>query len=75
MTIESISHNAARLWKIMNDGTAWCYERLRNVSQLSDRDINSVLGWLAREDTIEITHDPASREEMFRIRHLWEGCF
>lgn len=72
MTIETISRNALRLWQVMNDGTAWCYERLRKVSQLSDREINAALGWLAREDTVEITQDPVSNEESYRIRHFWE---
>ncbi len=72
MTIETINHNALRLWQIMNDGTAWCYNRLREVSQLSDREINAAIGWLAREDTVEITHDDVSDEEEFRIRHFWE---
>ena len=72
MTIETISRNALRLWQVMNDGTAWCYERLRKVSQLSDREINAALGWLAREDTVEIIQDPVSNEESYRIRHFWE---
>lgn len=72
MTIETISHNALRLWQIMNDGTAWCYNRLRQVSQLSEREINAALGWLAREDTVEITQNAESDEETYRIRHFWE---
>lgn len=72
MTIDIISRNALRLWQIMNDGTTWCYDRLRQASQLSDRELNAALGWLAREDTVEITHDPVSDEESYRIRHFWE---
>lgn len=73
MTTDTISRNAVRLWQIMNDGTTWCYDRLRQVSQLSDREINTALGWLAREDTVEITQDSESAEEAYRIRHFWEN--
>lgn len=76
MTIETIGRNALRLWQIMNDGTVWCYNKLRQVSQMSDREINAALGWLAREDTLEVVRDPASSEESYRIRHFWEtGAF
>lgn len=76
MTIETIGRNALRLWQIMNDGTVWCYNKLRQVSQMSDREINAALGWLAREDTLEVVRDPASSEESYRIRHFWStGAF
>ncbi len=72
MTTELISRNALRLWQIMNDGTTWCYNKLRQVSNLSDREINAALGWLAREDTVEIVIDPDSNEESYRVRHFWD---
>jgi hypothetical protein len=72
MNVEAISHNALRVWQIMNDGTTWCYNKLRQVSQLSDREINAAIGWLAREDTVEIILDPESSEESYRIRHFWD---
>lgn len=72
MTTDTISHNAMRLWQIMNDGTTWRYNKLRLVSKLSDREIDTALGWLAREDTLEITCDSDTREDVFRIRHFWE---
>lgn len=70
MTIDTINLNALRLWQIMNDGTVWCYSRLRQESQLSEREIDTAIGWLAREDTVEITQDPDSAEEAYRIRHF-----
>lgn len=71
-----IARNAVRLWHLMNDGTTWCYSKLRQASQLSDRDINAAIGWLAREDTVEIIQDPVSKEESYKIRQFWEmgGC-
>ncbi|MGN0230590.1 MAG: winged helix-turn-helix domain-containing protein [Muribaculaceae bacterium] len=72
MTSETISFNALRIWQIMNDGTTWCYNKLRQMSRLSDREINAALGWLAREDTVEITLDPITGEEQYTIRHFWD---
>lgn len=72
MDTELIGRNALRIWQIMNDGTAWCYNKLRQVSQLSDREINAALGWLAREDTVEISTDPVSKEDTYRVRSFWD---
>lgn len=72
MSTDSIGRNAARLWQLMNDGTAWCYNKLKYVTQLSDRDLNAALGWLAREDSLETITDPASQEETYRVRHFWD---
>lgn len=72
MSVEVIGRNALRLWQIMNDGTAWCYNKLRRVSQLSDREINAAIGWLAREDTVEIWVDSESKEELYKVRQFWD---
>ena len=72
MNTETIGRNAMRLWQLMNDGTAWCYNKIRQTTQFSDREINAALGWLAGEDTIEIILDPVSDEETYRVRHFWD---
>lgn len=72
MSFEAIGRNAARLWHMMNDGTMWCYNRIRQESKLSDRDINAAIGWLAREDTIEVILDPVSNMESYKVRQFWD---
>lgn len=72
MNTEMISRNALNLWRLMNDGTTWCYDKLRQATHMSDRDINAALGWLAREDTLEIISDPLSHKDSFRVRHFWD---
>lgn len=72
MNAETIGRNALRLWQVMNDGTVWCYNTLRQASQLSDREINAAIGWLAREDTVEIICTPGSDEDLYRVRHFWD---
>lgn len=56
-----IAKNAMELWQLMNDGTVWCYKKLKELSRLSDREIDFALGWLIREDSLEIKADPLTR--------------
>lgn len=72
MSTDTISRNATRLWKLMNDGTTWCYKKIRETTHLSDREINAALGWLAREDTLEIIVNPVSKEETYIVRNFWD---
>lgn len=72
MNIETINRNAISLWRLMNDGTSWCYNKIRQMTHLSDREINAAIGWLAREDTLEIVLDPVSHEETYKVHQFWE---
>lgn len=72
MSIDSISRNATNLWQLMNDGSTWTYHKLKQATRLSDREIDTALGWLAREDTLEIIADSISNEETYKVRHFWE---
>ncbi len=48
MDTNLIARNAMRIWQLMNNGTTWCYDKLKRATELSDREINAALGWLAR---------------------------
>lgn len=72
MNKNSISLNAARLWQLMNDGTVWSYTRIRESSLMTDQEIATSIGWLSREDTLEIIIDPKSGKDLFRVRQFWE---
>lgn len=48
----TIGKNAGLVWSILNDGQKWAYDDLKKASNLSDRDLNAAIGWLAREDKI-----------------------
>ncbi|HRF69250.1 MAG TPA: winged helix-turn-helix domain-containing protein [Muribaculum sp.] len=73
MDTNLIARNAMRIWQLMNNGTTWCYDKLKRATELSDREINAALGWLAREDTVEILPDPVTQEDTYKVRHYWEG--
>ena len=44
---------AGKLWNFLKDNRHWEYEKLKEASGLSDRDLNAAIGWLAREDKID----------------------
>lgn len=54
MTKGTIGLNAGAIWNLLADGKPWSYEELKQDSSLSDADLWSAIGWLARENRIEI---------------------
>lgn len=54
MTKGAIGLNAGAIWNIISDGERWSFEALKKESLLSDADLWLAIGWLARENKIEI---------------------
>lgn len=54
MTKGTIGLNAGAIWNLLSDGQQWSFEALKKKSLLSDSDLWSAIGWLARENKIEI---------------------
>ena len=52
MDKHQIGVNAGKVWKLLNDNKRWSYCDLKRASELSDRDLNAAIGWLARENKI-----------------------
>lgn len=73
MTTETIHKSALRILQLISDCTTLTYEKLRNISNLPDREINAALGWLVREETVEIIQDPVSKEEYYKLSLPWEN--
>lgn len=48
-----IGVNAGKIWKLLNDNKRWNYDDLKRTAELSDRDLNAAIGWLARENKID----------------------
>ena len=55
MTKGSIGLNAGAIWNLLSDGQHWSFEALRAKSALTDADLWSAIGWLARENKIDNT--------------------
>lgn len=58
-----IGVNAGIVWRTMTDNYSWTYEELKVQTGLSDAELWSAVGWLARENQIEFD----SSEDVERI--------
>ena len=57
----TIGTNAGIVWRTINEsGRPWKYEELKSATNLSDRDLNAAIGWLARENKIEFDTESVS---------------
>ena len=54
MTKGSIGLNAGAIWNLLSDGQHWSFEALRAKSALTDADLWSAIGWLAREIRLKL---------------------
>ena len=54
MNKSEIGLNAGKVWQLLSDYTRWSYGSLKRKSGLKDKELGAALGWLAREDKIEI---------------------
>lgn len=56
MTKGTIGLNAGTIWNLLSDEQPLSFESLKAKSALSEADLWSAIGWLARENKIEITN-------------------
>lgn len=54
MNKSEIGLDAGKVWRLLSDNAKWSYGTLQEKSGLKDRELGAALGWLAREDKIEI---------------------
>jgi predicted HTH transcriptional regulator len=52
MSIEKIGENAGNIWKILKENGQMSSSALKKTVQLSEKDVNMGLGWLARENKL-----------------------
>jgi len=60
MTKGNIGLNAGKVWALIEDNACMNFDILKQETLLSDADLWTAIGWLARENKIEIndTHVP-----------------
>lgn len=54
MNKNEIGLNAGKVWQLLSDNAKWSYGTLKKKSGLKDKDLGAAIGWLAREDKIEV---------------------
>lgn len=57
MNKTTIGLNAGTVWGILSNNVRWTYEELKLKSGLNDVELSAALGWLSREDKIEIEEE------------------
>lgn len=57
MNKNEIGLNAGKVWQLLSDYGKWSYGTLKSSSGLKDNELGAALGWLAREDKIEMYED------------------
>ena len=63
MNKEIIGLNAGKVWEALNAAGAMGVKQLKKVTKLKDKELFAALGWLAREDKIEIAVDDEGAKE------------
>lgn len=58
MDKKTIGTNAGIIWNILNDSRKWNISGLKKASGLPEPEIYTAIGWLARENKIEIETCP-----------------
>ena len=66
MNVQSIGENAGIIWRLLqSESRKWDYQEIKKETGLSDRDINTAIGWLAREDKVYFETDKNSTEFLY----------
>lgn len=63
MNTDTIGQGAGLVWNALNDADAMGIKQLKKVTKLKEKEIFAAIGWLAREDKINIDIDPADPKE------------
>lgn len=64
MNTETIGLNAGAVWNALNAADAMGVKQLKKVTKLKDKELYAALGWLAREDKVNINVDSEDEKEL-----------
>lgn len=54
MDKREIGLNAGKIWGLLSNNEKWSYGDLKDKSELNDRELGAAIGWLARENKVEL---------------------
>lgn len=66
MNKKSIGTNAGIIWNLLNSGEKWSVNQLQEKSGLNEQEVYAAIGWLARENKIEI-EEKANKNDLFYL--------
>jgi len=67
MNKKLIGTNAGIIWNLLNNNQKWNITNLREASGLTEKEIYTAIGWLARENKIEIEKTHKGDEEYYLV--------
>lgn len=67
MDKKTIGTNAGIIWNLLNNNEKWDVGRLMEKSGLTESEIYAAIGWLARENKVEIEQTPDNRHYFYLI--------
>ncbi len=62
-----IGTNAGIVWNLLNNSQKWSITQLKQASGLSEKEIYAAIGWLARENKIEIDKSEEDQEVYYLL--------
>jgi len=62
-----IGTNAGIIWNLLNNNQKWNIAQLKESSGLSEKEIYTAIGWLARENKIEIEKSDNGKEDYYLV--------
>ncbi|KUK74628.1 MAG: Uncharacterized protein XD92_1626 [Proteiniphilum acetatigenes] len=62
-----IGTNAGIIWNLLNNNQRWNIAELREASGLTEKEIYTAIGWLARENKIEIEKSQNGEEVYYLV--------
>ncbi|MDD2327881.1 MAG: winged helix-turn-helix domain-containing protein [bacterium] len=62
-----IGTHAGIIWNLLNNNQRWNITGLREASGLTEKEIYTAIGWLARENKIEIDKSPNGGEDYYLV--------
>lgn len=67
MNKKIIGTNAGIIWNLLNNNQKWSINQLQEASGLSEKEIYTAIGWLARENKIEIDTTADNKEAYYLV--------
>lgn len=64
MNTDTIGMSAGLVWNALDQAEAMSTKQLKKVTKLKDKELYAALGWLAREDKINIQVDDKDAKEL-----------
>lgn len=64
MNTDTIGMNAGLVWNALNGAQAMGLKQLKKVTKLKEKEMFAAIGWLAREDKINIQADDKDPKEL-----------